>query len=166
MKDKKIIKIFKKNQWFRAGAGAVILNGQGEVLAFERRDTPGSWQFPQGGLDVNEEPLDAVFREVEEETGIKKEHLELITPKAKLLAYELPVNFRSGKLGRGQIQYWFLLKLIGSESVIGLGDHEEFQAWKWTKMEDLVKEVVEFRREVYQDLAKFMNEQLDFKALH
>ena len=98
MKDKKIIKIFKKNQWFRAGAGAVILNDQGEVLAFERRDTPGSWQFPQGGLDPNEEPLDAVFREVEEETGIKKKHLQLITTKSKLLAYELPLDFRSGKL--------------------------------------------------------------------
>ena len=156
MKDKKIIKIFKKNQWFRAGAGAVIINDQGEVLAFERRDTPGSWQFPQGGLDPNEEPLDAVFREVEEETGIKKKHLQLITTKSKLLAYELPLDFRSGKLGRGQIQYWFLLRLIGPESVIGLGDHEEFHDWKWTKIEDLVKEVVEFRREVYQDLARFV----------
>ena len=55
---------------FRASAGAVIINGDGCVLAFERADKPGSWQLPQGGLDAGEEPRDCVLREVLEETSI------------------------------------------------------------------------------------------------
>jgi putative (di)nucleoside polyphosphate hydrolase len=156
VKKKKIIKIFRKNQWFRAGAGAIIVNSEGKVLACERRDTPGSWQFPQGGLDAEEEPIEAVFREVEEETGISRQYLDLITTESKLLAYELPVEFRSGKLGRGQIQYWYVLRFTGPDSVISLGDQDEFKSWKWADMEALVEEVVSFRREVYADLATFI----------
>jgi type I restriction enzyme M protein len=38
-------------QTFRAGVGAMIVNREGRVLILERRDIPGSWQMPQGGLD-------------------------------------------------------------------------------------------------------------------
>jgi len=32
--------------FFRANAGAVIINSKGQVLAFERSDTKDAWQFP------------------------------------------------------------------------------------------------------------------------
>lgn len=44
-----------------------------EVLLIERKNEPfkGLWAFPGGFVDENEDPNDAVHRELEEETSIK-----------------------------------------------------------------------------------------------
>ena len=148
----------KPTQTFRAGVGAVILGKKRKVLAFERKDIPGSWQLPQGGLDKDESPLEAVKREVYEETGIKASDLELLSTASKLLAYELPEEARTKKLGRGQVQYWFLFRFIGQDEAITLGDEKEFRAWKWMSMDKLAAKVVSFKQVVYQELVK------EFKA--
>lgn len=147
-----------KSQWFRAGVGAVITNDRGEVLAFERKDVSGAWQLPQGGLDADEEPLGGIYREVEEETGIGKEHLTLLSATPRLLAYELPPEYRSHKTGRGQVQYWYIFRLAADEDVIGLGDNKEFKAWQWMSMTQLAATTVAFRQTVYQDLVSFLAE--------
>ena len=67
----------KPAQYFRAGAGALIVNADGHVLAIERADIAGAWQLPQGGLDASEEPLRAAYREIAEETGIQESDLEV-----------------------------------------------------------------------------------------
>ena len=95
------------SQFFRASVGAVIINSQGKVLALERSDTTGAWQFPQGGLEDQEEPLAAALREVQEETGIIPQSLHLLHQHPHLLSYELPPKWRSLRLGRGQTQRWF-----------------------------------------------------------
>lgn len=63
---------------FRASAGAVIINSEGYVLAFERLEIPGAWQLPQGGINVDEEPLDAVKRELFEEARIGADKLQFL----------------------------------------------------------------------------------------
>lgn len=145
-------------QTFRAGAGAIILNKKGKVLGLERKDIPGAWQMPQGGLEEGESPLEAVKREVREETGIKAKNLELLSATSRLLAYELPPEARSKKTGRGQVQYWFLFRFIGQDEAITLGDQKEFRAWKWMSMDKLASKVVSFKQPVYRALAK------DFKS--
>jgi putative (di)nucleoside polyphosphate hydrolase len=145
-------------QTFRAGAGAVILNENGNVLALERKDIPGAWQLPQGGLHEDETPLEAARREVEEETGISPDQLDLLTSASRLLAYELPPEYRSQRIGRGQVQYWFLFRFTGQEKAITLGDHKEFKDWKWMSMEKLATQVVSFKQPVYQELVR------DFKS--
>ena len=146
----------KQAQTFRANVGAVILNTDGLVLAFERKKIPGSWQFPQGGLDEGEEPQEAVFREIWEETGIEKTHLELLATVPYWLAYELPEEARSTKTGRGQVQKWFVFRFTGSDDDIALGDEKEFRAWEWTLMEALLPRVVHFKQYVYQQLAEYI----------
>lgn len=145
-------------QTFRAGVGAVILNENGEVLALERKDIPGAWQLPQGGLNEDETPIEAVRREVEEETGIAPDQLEWLASGSRLLAYELPPECRSKRIGRGQVQYWFLFRFTGQEKNITLGDHKEFRDWKWMSMEGLATKVVSFKQPVYQELVR------DFKS--
>ena len=140
-------------QTFRAGVGAIILGKQGNVLAFERRDFPGSWQFPQGGLEEGESTMEAVKREIHEETGIRAGDLELLAAASRPLAYELPEKARTKKLGRGQVQYWFLFRFTGHENSITLGDKKEFGAWKWMSMGELIEKVVAFKQPVYQELA-------------
>ena len=144
-------------QTFRAGVGAVILNKSGKVLGFERKDIPGAWQLPQGGLE-DESPLEAVKREVYEETGIGANDLELLSTESRLLAYELPPEARTQKTGRGQVQYWFLFRFTGQDEAITLGDKKEFSAWKWMSMQKLATRVVSFKQPVYQELVK------DFKS--
>jgi putative (di)nucleoside polyphosphate hydrolase len=141
-------------QTFRAGVGAIILNARGEVLGLERKDFPGAWQLPQGGLDEGETPLEAVEREILEETGIEASHLELLATAPRWLAYELPEEARSKKIGRGQVQLWFVFRFRGPDEAITLGDRKEFSAWEWTSMTVLASKVVSFKQPVYRELAK------------
>jgi putative (di)nucleoside polyphosphate hydrolase len=143
-----------RTQTFRAGVGAIVSNENGEVLGLERKDISDAWQLPQGGLHENETPLEAVKREILEETGLGPGNLELLATCSRLLAYELPVEARSQKTGRGQVQYWFLFRFTGQDKAITLGDNKEFKDWKWMLMDSLAAQVVSFKQPVYQELAR------------
>jgi len=140
------------SQYFRAGAGAVIVDRRGLVLAIERSDTPGAWQLPQGGLKPSESPSQAVFREVEEETGISKRDLQVLDAYPEPLAYELPAGAWSKKTGRGQVGYWFLLRFEGTDDAVNVARSSESSAWKWMRFDRLVRSVVGFRKPVYRRL--------------
>ena len=146
------------SRYFRAGVGAVIANKNGLVLALERSELPGAWQFPQGGWETNETPDAALFREVEEETGLTPDRLELIDRYPEPLAYELPQEWRSTKTGLGQVQYWFLLRLRDNDMDLALPGDGEFRAWAWMSMDQVVQKTAPFRRALYERLReRFQN---------
>jgi putative (di)nucleoside polyphosphate hydrolase len=146
--------VAKPAQYFRAGTGAMIINADGRVLAIERADIPGAWQLPQGGLEGSEEPLEAAYREILEETNIPKERLQPLEQQPLLLTYELPADVRREKTGRGQVLYWFPFRFLGTDDVITVGHGGESSHWKWMPMASVVKSVVGFRRPMYEQLAK------------
>ncbi len=150
---------------FRAGVGAVIYNAEYLVLALERSDLPGSWQFPQGGLDRGESLGEALFREIKEETGLTRDLLSISLEVALWMGYELPREARSRKTGRGQVHKWFFLKFIGDEAAIQLSPGGEFRAWRWMSLSELVNSVVKFRRPVYEQLAAIAAAEV-FKSRH
>lgn len=152
-----------RTQSFRAGVGAIIINDKKKVLAFERRDLPGNWQCPQGGLEIGEAPIEGAYREIEEETGIKKEKLQQVFDEPLLLAYELPPKYRSKKVGRGQAQYWFLFRFTGEKNDITLGEKKEFQDHQWMDFPKLTKKVIWFKKPVYLQLEKYLSDQLKIK---
>ena len=139
-------------QYFRTGTGAVIFNSRGLILALERADIPAAWQLPQGGLEIDEAPIEGALREVAEETGINKSDLDLLDCFPEPLAYELPVCAQSEKTGRGQVQYWFLFRFKGSDDNINVEAGGEFNAWNWIPFQDLLNTVVDFRESVYRKL--------------
>ncbi|HSO19939.1 MAG TPA: RNA pyrophosphohydrolase [Desulfosarcina sp.] len=141
-------------QYFRAGVGAVIADGRGNVLALEREDIPGAWQLPQGGIEADEAPLQAALREVFEETAISETRLERLDAYPEPLVYELPAHAWRKKTGRGQVQYWFLFRFTGSDGAIDVMRGREFRAWKWMPFDRLIALTAGFRRPVYRRLAE------------
>jgi putative (di)nucleoside polyphosphate hydrolase len=143
-------------RYFRAGVGAVVLDSSGRVLVLERSDVPGAWQFPQGGLDKGETPLQAARREVEEETGIPARALRLIGQHPDLLAYELPARAQSPRTGMGQVQYWFYFETRDVDAPLERLPQGEFRAARWTTMSRAVAGAAPFRVPIYKQLARYL----------
>ena len=82
----------KKELPLRIGVGIILLNNENKVFVGKRIDNPKNfWQMPQGGVDKNENFLEAAKRELEEETSIK--NIKLIKEIDGWLTYDLPKNF-------------------------------------------------------------------------
>jgi putative (di)nucleoside polyphosphate hydrolase len=153
----------KPDDKFRASAGAFITNKERTaVLAFERITRKGSRQLPQGGIKIGEKPLDGIYRELFEETGIKRCDLKLISEYPELITYELPDRLRSKKHGRGQTQKFFYFEFIGDFSKIDLHnvDDEEFGEYYWVEPVDIVNKTVDFRKPIYKKLINFFENNL------
>ncbi|SHI23210.1 RNA pyrophosphohydrolase [Ferrimonas marina] len=147
------------NDGFRANVGIIICNRQGQVL-WARRYGQHSWQFPQGGVNEGESPEQAMYRELFEEVGLKREDVRILARSRSWLRYRLPkrlVRQDSKPVCIGQKQKWFLLQLTGAESRIDLAasGHPEFDDWRWVSYWYPVRQVVSFKREVYR---KVLNE--------
>jgi putative (di)nucleoside polyphosphate hydrolase len=142
---------------FRLGVGAVIRRADGLVLALERSDVPGAWQFVQGGVKLGEDLRDALFREVEEETGLRRSSFGGLHEVPVLLGYELPGAARRRKT-RGQVHQWYFLDFIATDKAIRLEADGEFTRFRWAKIAEIVDGVVEFRRAVYRELARWARE--------
>ena len=146
-----------KNLPMRIGVGIVLLNNENKVFVGKRIDNPSSfWQMPQGGVDQNEQMLEAAKRELEEETGITK--IILIKELNYWLEYELPKNLIDkiwkGKY-KGQKQKWFIMKFTGNRKDINIKTkHPEFLDWKWIKPSKLPNIVVDFKVNVYKKILK------------
>ena len=134
---------------FRAGVVAVIEREDGSVLAFERADAPGSWQLPQGGIERGEEPHDAVWREVGEETGLGPDQLVLTSEREEWVAYQWPVEVAAGRKAVGQVHKWFTFRPT-TDALTPTPDGSEFTAWKWVDRHWLIDHVVAFRRVAYR----------------
>ena len=140
--------------YFRAGVVIVVRHPRRrQVLAFERVDAPGSWQLPQGGLNVGERPLDGAMRELLEETGLDAQHVTLLREHPEWLAYEYPPDIRVKKSSPrdrlGQTQRWFVF-VATSADIEPTPDGSEFVAWQWVKPRWLIDHVVEWRRGPYE----------------
>ena len=144
-----------KNLPLRTGVGVVVLNSKNEVFVAKRIDNPGDkWQMPQGGVDPGEKLIEAMKRELFEETSIK--NIEVIKEINNWFEYELPKNLLGiiwkGKF-RGQKQKWFVVRFTGEESEINLKTkHPEFIEWKWIDMNELPNVIVDFKKEVYKKI--------------
>ena len=141
----------------RIGVGIVLLNHENNIFVGKRIDNPkNSWQMPQGGVDQNEDFLQAAKRELEEEMGVKS--VELIKELNEWLEYELPKNLLGkileGKY-RGQRQKWFIMKFVGKDDEINVKTkNPEFLSWKWIKPSELPNIAVSFKVNIYKKLQK------------
>lgn len=142
---------------YRPNVGLMVINADGLVWVGRRLDSEtNAWQMPQGGIDKGETPKEAALRELEEETGIAPDQVEVIAETADWVRYDLPADLL-GKLWkgkwRGQEQKWFLMRYTGSDDQITIDtDHPEFAEWAWLPADQLVDRIVPFKRAVYAEV--------------
>ena len=148
----------------RIGVGVIVLNNQNQVFVGKRKDNPGDkWQMPQGGVDKGESYINAMKRELFEETSIRS--IKILKELDRTYEYELPDNLVGiiwkGKF-RGQKQKWFITRFLGNESEINLNTkHPEFIDWKWIEPKLLPDVIVNFKKNLYLNLLTEINLVID-----
>ncbi len=142
---------------YRKNVGVMLVNAEGGVFVGQRIDSKEpAWQMPQGGIDKGEAPRDAALRELEEETGVSASLVTIEAETEGWIAYDLPLEIASriwkGKY-RGQKQKWYLMRFHGQDDQVNIAlDHQEFSEWRWLPADQLVANIVPFKREVYEQV--------------
>ena len=146
------------SEGFRPNVGIMIANARGELL-WARRVGQDAWQFPQGGINQDESPEQALFRELKEEVGLTEKDVEVLACTRGWLRYRLPQRLlrRDSKpLCIGQKQKWFLLRMLSDDNQVSFdNDHKpEFDQWRWASYWYPLDQVVSFKKEVYRRALK------------
>ena len=139
---------------FRPNVAIVIMKDDRQVFWAQRASNDG-WQFPQGGMRSDETPVEAMYRELHEETGLLEEHVHLLGSTPGWLRYRLPRRYQrqnSKPLCIGQKQVWFLLRLLTDESFVALDTTStpEFKEYQWVDFWYPADNVISFKRKVYR----------------
>ncbi len=146
-------------QGFRSNVGIIITNDRGQVLWARRVGGHDAWQFPQGGIQRDESPETALYRELYEEVGVRRGSVEILASTRGWLRYRLPKRYlrnngRGARASRfvGQKQKWFLLRLLGDDSLVDLdcSPKPEFDSWQWVSYWYPLTQVINFKRNVYR----------------
>lgn len=140
---------------YRPCVGVMLINQSGLIFTGERIDAPGAWQMPQGGMEKGEDVMAAGLRELTEETGVMAGQVTVLDRTNGWLIYDLPPALQKkswkGKY-LGQSQQWLLARLEADDSVIDLeaDDHVEFARWRWSPPDQVIDDIIDFKRETYR----------------
>ena len=139
---------------YRPNVAIVLVNAKNQVF-WGKRVKEHAWQFPQGGIKPGESPEQAMYRELQEETGLLPQHVKILGRTRDWLHYNVPTHWVKREWRgtyKGQKQIWFLLRLCGRDCDISLraSGHPEFDAWRWHDYWVPLEAVIEFKRDVYR----------------
>lgn len=136
---------------YRPNVAAIIIRGDGRILIAERMSPEGAWQFPQGGVGKNEDPVAALEREVEEEVGLRPDEYEILDQR-KGYRYTFPKGrLKKGKY-RGQDQTYYLCRTKEANPRIDVDQPDrEFRraAWIYPHQFDM-RWLPKFKRKTYK----------------
>jgi 8-oxo-dGTP pyrophosphatase MutT (NUDIX family) len=132
----------------KKSAGAVIFNETlGERYYLLLLYDAGHWDFPKGGIEEGESELDAVIREVREETGITD--LKLVEGFRQTISYQFKSS--EGEINKTVVFY------LGSTSTFKVTLSHEHRAYAWLKLEDALEHLTfDTARSVLKVAHKFL----------
>jgi putative (di)nucleoside polyphosphate hydrolase len=115
---------------YRPSVALILEDPRGQVLIGERRDVPGSWQFPQGGVAETESLEEALHREVEEEILLPPHRYSIQQLKGPYRYLFEEGMARNGWCGQEQL--YFHARLLTDEPPLKMNDtSKEFRALRW-----------------------------------
>ena len=137
---------------YRPNVGIIVF--WDNQLLWCKRKAVDFWQFPQGGIDEGETPLDAAYRELYEETGLLPDHVSFLAESKEWYNYDFPEDHPIRKDGSdwdGQTQKWILFGLDVDETYINLDTEEpEFTEYKWIDPINDFSETIYFKQPIYK----------------
>lgn len=139
---------------YRPNVAAIILSSRYpekcEIFIASRSDIKDAWQFPQGGIDKDEDPISALYRELHEEIGTRS--IEIIAEYPEWISYDFPESVADKMYPYdGQIQKYFLVRLKNSSSInLNSSKHPEFNSYKFVPFKKIFSYITYFKRPVYK----------------
>lgn len=138
---------------YRNNVCAVIRrNSDNSVLFFHRigMSQNEGWQFPQGGINSSKDFVEELKRELREEIGT--DSITIISISNRNYIYDFPNSLKiKHSQYHGQKQRWVLAELNPADTIVNVHTQDpEFDAFKWITPENAIKEIVEFKRDVYR----------------
>tara|TARA_B110000037_G_C16974673_1_gene446509 strand:- start:276 stop:749 length:474 start_codon:yes stop_codon:yes gene_type:complete len=139
---------------YRPNVAMVVVNSKNKVLICRRRNTQ-TWQFPQGGIDSDEDVTEAMYRELFEEVGLSKKDIDVLGESKGTITYDIPLTLRSMVLGgkfKGQEQKWFLARIKNDDFKINLENEAfpEFEEYEWVSYWRPLDRIIDFKKEAYR----------------
>jgi putative (di)nucleoside polyphosphate hydrolase len=138
----------------RANVGIMIINSDKKILAGEAHHYRGEWMMPQGGIDKGEAPIEAMKRELFEETSIIYDQVEFLAEHDDWISYRFRQPLiKEETLYYGQRQKWFLLEYNGELPDPNATQDKEFHQFNWVDFDWLVDNTTRFKVEVYRKVS-------------
>ncbi|MCD6579552.1 NUDIX domain-containing protein [bacterium] len=133
----------------RKSVAAIIIDEHKNILVFQRKDHPDNFQLPQGGIDHGEDSIDALKRELKEETNIFD--FRILRKSKKEYCYDLENYIREGKSYKGQCHYYFLCELTVKFNFI---PSVEFISYKWMEPQKAMEKFPYFKQDIIKQVFK------------
>jgi len=143
---------------YRKNVLCVIRNNNGQFLLGKSRRFKDHWQFPQGGVEKDEEMETAAIREVGEELGAPEKLFRVIKRLSSNNRYDSPPYAKLLKGYKGQEQTAFLIKFLGEDHDLKIGKSHEFEKFIWVGEKELLEKIHPKRREFAGRILKELNE--------
>lgn len=136
---------------FRKGVGAIVLDKNDNIIVFQRSDYRDSWQGPEGGMEENETPLEALKRELSEEIGLEDNDCLVLKESKQFFRYSFDKQFKGFD---GQEKKFFLVKLLAEPNFKfdNKEDEIEFADFKVVTPRELLQSIPKFKEKMYADV--------------
>ncbi len=124
---------------YRQGVNALIIDQNQQILLVQLNHYQSDqWKLVGGGLQPNEDYLQAAYREIKEETNINHQDLKLIGQSQHLSKYNFPPHLKQNITRKyiGQKKEQFVFSFKGQKNKIQR-QKEEIKRIKWVKIKDL-----------------------------